>query len=67
MGKLRFPYFEEPEVSVVIPVYNQIHYTYACLLSILENTPDVSYEIIIADDVFHRRHQRAFPDMRRMW
>ena len=50
-GKLRFPYFEEPEVSVVIPVYNQIHYTYACLVSILENTPDVSYEIIIADDV----------------
>ena len=50
-GKLRFPYFEEPEVSVVIPVYNQIHYTYACLVSILQNTPDVSYEIIIADDV----------------
>ena len=36
---------------MVIPVYNQIHYTYACLVSILENTPDVSYEIIIADDV----------------
>ena len=36
---------------MVIPVYNQIHYTYACLVSILQNTPDVSYEIIIADDV----------------
>lgn len=50
-GKLRFPQFENPTVSVVIPVYNQIHYTYACLLSILENTGDTSYEIIIADDV----------------
>ena len=50
-GKLVFPHFEDPTVSVVIPVYNQIHYTYACLLSILENTPDVTYEVIIADDV----------------
>lgn len=50
-GKLKFPKFENPTVSIVIPVYNQIHYTYACLLSILENTPDVTYEVIIADDV----------------
>lgn len=50
-GKLIFPHFDNPTVSVVIPVYNQIHYTYACLLSILKNTPDVSYEVIIADDV----------------
>lgn len=38
-------------VSIVIPVYNQIHYTYLCLASILEHTKDVSYEVIIADDV----------------
>lgn len=52
-GKLRFPEHTQspPVVSIVIPVYNQIHYTYACLLSILENTKDVSYEVIIADDV----------------
>ena len=50
-GKLVFPKEEQPEVSIIIPVYNQIHYTYACLKSILEHTPDVTYEIIIADDV----------------
>ena len=50
-GKLRFEKQEHPKVSIVIPVYNQIHYTYACLLSILEHTRDVSYEILIADDV----------------
>lgn len=50
-GKLVFPYVEQPEVSIVIPVYNQIHYTYACLVSILEHTKDVPYEVIIADDV----------------
>ncbi len=50
-GRLLFPSEEHPVVSVVIPVYNQIHYTYACLKSILEHTKDVPYEIIIADDV----------------
>ena len=50
-GKLIFPKADSPEVSIVIPVYNQIHYTYLCLASILEHTKDVSYEIVIADDV----------------
>ncbi len=48
---LEFPIAERPTVSIVIPVYNQFHYTYACLKSILENTTDVGYEVIIADDV----------------
>ncbi len=50
-GKLKFDMPDDPLVSIVIPVYNEIAYTYACLLSILEHTSDVSYEIIIADDV----------------
>ena len=50
-GKLKFPRVEAPAVSIIIPVYNQIHYTYACLASILKYTEDVSYEVIIADDV----------------
>ena len=50
-GKINFPYAENPKVSIIIPVYNQVHYTYACLVSILENTGEFGYEIIIADDV----------------
>lgn len=50
-GKLKFERVEDPKVSIIIPVYNQIHYTYACLVSILQYTRDVSYEVIIADDV----------------
>lgn len=50
-GKLHFEKVDNPTVSIVIPVYNQIHYTYACLVSILEHTKDVTYEVIIADDV----------------
>ena len=43
--------WDGPMVSIVIPCYNQVHYTYACLQSILEFTKDVTYEVIIADDV----------------
>lgn len=50
-GKVRLPKEDSPLVSIIIPVYNQIHYTYACLRSIEELTKDVSYEVIIADDV----------------
>ncbi len=50
-GKLVFPYAENPEVSIIIPAYNQVRYTYLCLASILAHTQDVSYEVIIADDV----------------
>ncbi len=50
-GKLHFERVENPMVSIVIPVYNQIDYTYVCLASILEHTKDVPYEVIIADDV----------------
>ena len=50
-GKIHLPKEENPMVSIVIPVYNQINYTYLCLQSILEHTKDVTYEVIIADDV----------------
>ncbi len=48
--KLHFTVYEKPEVSIIIPVYNEFHYTYNCLSSIKKNSGDVQYEIIIADD-----------------
>lgn len=50
IGPLTFPVFAEPEVSIVIPVYNKILYTQNCLASILEQTPDTAYEVIVVDD-----------------
>lgn len=47
---LEFTQWKNPTVSIVIPVYNQFGYTYNCLESILKNSGDVKYEIIIADD-----------------
>lgn len=48
--RINFPKVEKPLVSIIIPVYNQYYYTNLCLQSILHNTRDISYEIIIADD-----------------
>ena len=50
-GKLDFKYEENPKVSIIIPAYNQIEYTYNCLVSILEHSKDCAYEVIIADDL----------------
>ena len=48
--KIRLPFYESPTVSIVIPAYNQFTYTYYCIKSIFENSGDVSYEVILADD-----------------
>ena len=47
---LNFEAVQNPTVSIIIPAYNQVEYTYHCLESILENTKDVTYEVIVADD-----------------
>ena len=50
IGPLVFPVFDRPKVSIVIPVHNKVLYTMNCLDSILKNTPDISYEVIVVDD-----------------
>ena len=51
-GILKLPECSEPKVSIIIPAYNQVTYTYACIRSILENTDpaETPYEVILADD-----------------
>jgi len=47
---LRFPTpSENPDVSIIIPVYNKWRYTLNCLKSVAENTAD-DYEVIVVDD-----------------
>lgn len=48
--KLEFAVCDKPEVSIIIPVYNQFGYTYNCLKSILVYSGNVKYEVIVADD-----------------
>lgn len=47
---LTFPQWDKPQVSIVIPVYNQFDYTWHCLESIMKNSEDCTYEVIIAND-----------------
>jgi GT2 family glycosyltransferase len=47
---LRFPPGKKPKVSILIPVFNQMEVTLACLKSILRHTSGLSYEVIVVDD-----------------
>jgi hypothetical protein len=45
-----FPRFERVDVSIVIPVYNHLRDTLACLESIKGSMPGPTYEVIVVDD-----------------
>jgi GT2 family glycosyltransferase/glycosyltransferase involved in cell wall biosynthesis len=47
---IRFPKYEIPLVSVIVPVFGKLEYTLMCLKSIQRNFPEVEFEIIIVDD-----------------
>lgn len=44
------PVSEKPDVSIIVPVFNQLGYTLACLYSVLMSPTRYRMEIIIADD-----------------
>jgi len=44
------PETAHPDVSIVIPVYNQLAFTLACIHSVLSSKTGYTYEIIVADD-----------------
>lgn len=45
-----FPVFEEPSVSLIVPLYSGAELTRACLESIRDHTAGVSYEVLLVDD-----------------
>ncbi len=47
---LHFPTIENPDVSVIIPVHNNIDLTYLALCSLLLGHNNASFEVIIVDD-----------------
>ena len=44
------PTSDTPRVSIVIPVYNKIAYTVACLRSLAEHAGATPFEVIVVDD-----------------
>lgn len=47
---LKFPRFERPEVSVVIPAHNKFWVTYNCLAALLLAPNENTFEVIVVDD-----------------
>src|SRR5439155_928412 len=47
---IEFPIHEEVEVSIVIPVFNQLRFTQACLASLQEHQGAERFEVIVVDD-----------------
>ena len=46
---LTFATSEDPQISIIIPVYNNWHFTYACLKSVHQHTSG-RFEIIVVDN-----------------
>lgn len=49
--KFSFPYIPEADVSIIIPVYNQLGYTVRCLKSLANHASRCTFEVIVMDDV----------------
>jgi GT2 family glycosyltransferase/glycosyltransferase involved in cell wall biosynthesis len=47
---IEFPIHAEVEISVIIPVFNQLHFTQACLASLQEHSDAERFEVIVVDD-----------------
>jgi O-antigen biosynthesis protein len=45
-----FPVCRDPVATIVIPVHTGLDITARCLRAILENTKNISYEVIVVDD-----------------
>ncbi len=47
---LKFPFHEQPKVSVVVPVHNKFAVTYHCMAALLFAYNEASFEVILVDD-----------------
>jgi GT2 family glycosyltransferase len=45
-----FPRVEEPQVSIIVPVYNDYRVTVNCLRAVRQHSDGIAYEVILADD-----------------
>ena len=50
LKSISFPQHEEVDVSIIIPVFNQLEYTHACLASLQAVQEQPRFEVIVVDD-----------------
>jgi GT2 family glycosyltransferase len=58
------PVTSQPDVSIILPVYNQLRFTLASLYSVFAHKTRYSYEIIVADDCSTDSTQEALAHVR---
>src|SRR5262249_52282172 len=61
LTSLHFPRHEEVDVSIVIPVFNQLEYTHACLASLQTVQEQPRFEVIIVDDCSTDKTAKLIP------
>ncbi len=59
MAELR-PLYAQPDVSIIVPAYNQVRFTLACLYSILACDTKFTFELIVADDCSNDATHKVF-------
>jgi GT2 family glycosyltransferase len=47
---LKAPSFDETEVSILIPAFNNMRFTLSAISSVIEHSDGVAYEIVVLDD-----------------
>ncbi len=60
---LRLPRPRAPRASIVVPVYNQLHYTLACLRALSDCGDSTAFEVIVVDDASSDASQRVLPSI----
>jgi O-antigen biosynthesis protein len=45
-----FPVSQSPAISIIVPVFNQLRFTRACLASVQDNLEEQDIEVIVVDD-----------------
>jgi GT2 family glycosyltransferase/glycosyltransferase involved in cell wall biosynthesis len=64
LRSLHFPAHEEVDVSVIIPVFNQLPFTHACLASLKTIQERPRFEVIIVDDCSRDSTAELVPQIR---
>jgi GT2 family glycosyltransferase len=62
-GPIEFPVHDEIEISIIIPVFNQLHFTRACLASLQEQQGTERFEVIVVDDCSTDATAEAVPQI----
>ncbi|MCX7032619.1 MAG: glycosyltransferase [Arenimonas sp.] len=60
---LRLPRPKAPRASIIVPVYNQLHYTLACLRALSDCGDTTAFEVIVVDDASTDASSRVLPSI----